>query len=144
MITIHKNIATTTLFLIVGRILWRVTHRPPELENVNPIMARAAHVGHLVLYGLMVVVPVSGWANSSSAGYPIPVAWLFKIPPLVAKNEALTPTLSALHAYAAWTLLVVVAGHVAFALKHRFIDKDPSFASMLPAVGTVIYKTTGR
>lgn len=131
-ITLHKNIATTVLFLIVARILWRITHRPPELMGMSPIMAKLAHLGHLVLYVLMVVVPVSGWLNSSSAGYEIPVAYLFEIPRLMEKNKALTPYLSGFHEYIAWALLVIVAGHVAFALKHKFIDRDGSFEAMAP------------
>ncbi|MCW2315489.1 cytochrome b561 [Rhodoblastus acidophilus] len=131
-ITLHKNIATTTLFLIALRIVWRLTHQPPELKGMSPVMVKAAHAGHAVLYVLMVLVPVSGWANSSAAGYPIPVAGLFQIPHLVEPNKALTPTLSALHEYLAYALLVIVAGHIAAALKHRFIDKDDVLASMLP------------
>lgn len=131
-ITLHKSIATTTLFLIVARIAWRLTHRPPELVGMSALMTKAAHAGHLLLYILMVAVPVSGWANSSSAGYIIPVAGLFTIPRLMDKTPELTPYLSTLHAYLAWTLAAVVAGHVAFALKHRFIDRDDTLQSMLP------------
>jgi len=131
-ITTHKNIATTTLFLIVARLAWRLSHRPPQMIGMSAMMAKLAHAGHWLLYGLMVAVPVSGWANSSSAGYPIPVAWLFEIPRLLEKDKSLTPTLSAIHEYLSWFLLAVVVGHVAFALKHKFIDRDTCMESMLP------------
>ena len=131
-IAIHKNLATTTLFLIVARLWWRFTHRPPKLAGMSPLMARSAHVGHWMLYALMVIVPVSGWANSSSAGYPIPVAWLFEIPHLIDKDKSLTPLLSTIHEYASWALVVLVVGHVGFALKHHFIDRDDTMASMMP------------
>lgn len=132
-ITFHKEIATTTIFLIVLRIVWRATHRPPELTGMSPVMVMAAHLGHVLLYVLMIAVPLLGWANSSSAGYDIPVLGLFHLPTLMDKNELLTPTLSLLHKIVAYVLGLVVLGHAAFALKHHFIDKDDTIRSMLPS-----------
>lgn len=131
-ITLHKQIATTTLFLIVARLAWRAFHRPPPLADMPPIMKHLTHLGHASLYFLMVAVPVSGWANSSSAGYGIPVAGLFFIPGLVAKNPALTPYLVWTHWLLSWAMILTVAGHVAFALKHHFLDKDATLTAMLP------------
>lgn len=131
-ITLHKNIATTTLFLIALRICWRIFHSPPPLGNMAPIMKHFTHLGHLALYFLMIAVPVSGWANSSSAGYAIPVAGLFTIPGLGPKNPELTPLLVWAHWFLAWALAVVVVGHLLFALKHHFIDKDDTIEAMMP------------
>ncbi|GGF65060.1 cytochrome b561 [Azorhizobium oxalatiphilum] len=131
-INLHKSIATTTLFLIVARIIWRAYHRPPELTDMPAIMKLATHLGHWSLYLLMIAVPLSGWANSSSAGYKIPVLGLFTIPQLGPKNPALTPYLVEAHFYLSWALLLVVVGHAVFALKHHFIDKDETLTSMLP------------
>lgn len=131
-ITLHKSIATTTLFLIALRIVWRIAHSPPALGNMPKIMKHFTHLGHAALYFLMIAVPVSGWANSSSAGYAIPVAGLFTIPGLGPKNPELTPYLVYLHWLLAWALFFTVAGHVAFALKHHFIDKDDTIQAMLP------------
>lgn len=131
-ITLHKSIATTTLFLIAARLIWRYFHRPPALADMPAIMKVATHLGHWILYILMVAVPISGWWNSSSAGYPIPVLGLFTIPQLGAKNPELTPYLVSAHFYLSWALLIVVAGHAAFALKHHFIDKDETLTAMLP------------
>lgn len=134
-ITIHKQIATLTLFLIVIRVLWRITHKPPEFTGMSPFMSKVAHFGHFVLYLLMIAVPVSGWANSSAAGYPIPVAWLFTIPRLMEKNPAIGPYLSELHEILGWTIVVVVLGHIAFAVKHHLIDRDDTMQAMLPRHG---------
>jgi cytochrome b561 len=130
-ITLHKSIATTTLFLIVARLLWRASHRPPALVAMPKIMEHMTHLGHGALYFLMVAVPLSGWANSSSAGYPIPVAGLFTIPGLLSKTPELTPYLVWTHWFLSWALGVTVVGHLLFALKHHFIDKDSTLRSML-------------
>ncbi|MFD2172779.1 cytochrome b [Rhodobacter lacus] len=131
-IVTHKNIATLTLFFVVGRLIWRATHAAPPLTEMPEIMQRLTHLGHGVLYFLMVAVPVSGWANSSSAGYNIPVLWLFDIPTLMSKSPAVTPYLVTLHWFLAWALAIVVIGHVAFALKHLLIDRDETMSAMLP------------
>lgn len=132
MITLHKQIATVSIFLIVLRIIWRATHRPPELVGMSKFMQKAAHGGHHLLYLLMVLVPISGWAFSSAAGYPIPVAGLFTLPPLLDKSPELQPIFAEIHEVLTYGLLVVIVGHVFFALKHYFIDKDKSLQSMLP------------
>lgn len=36
-ITLHKNIATTIIFLLVVRIFWRYTHPAPELPDTHVI-----------------------------------------------------------------------------------------------------------
>jgi cytochrome b561 len=131
-ITLHKKIATTTLFLIVARIAWRLFHRPPPLGAMPEIMKHLTHLGHMALYVLMVAVPVSGWANSSSAGYDIPVAGLFTIPRLMSKTPELTPYLVWTHWLLSWALIVTVAGHVLFALKHHFLDRDDTIRAMMP------------
>jgi cytochrome b561 len=132
LVNAHKSIATLTIFLIVLRILWRLTHRPPSLSGLSPLMARAAHLGHFALYLLMIAVPLSGWANSSAAGFAIPVAGLFTLPPLMDKTPALALALSSLHEVLAYGLVALVAGHVAFALKHHVLDGDDILRSMLP------------
>lgn len=131
-ITLHKSIATLTLFLVVARIIWRSFHRPPELPDMPAIMKTAAHAGHLLIYVVMVALPVSGWFYSSAAGYEIPVAGLFHIPQLVGKDAGLEEFFKSVHFVLAWTILVLVAGHAGFALKHHVIDKDGIMQSMLP------------
>lgn len=131
-ITLHKSIATTVLFLIVGRLIWRAYRCPPALADMPRMMKHATHFGHGLLYLLMIAVPLSGWANSSSAGYAIPVAGLFTIPGLGPKNPDLTPFLVSLHFYLSWALGLTIAGHALFALKHHFLDRDTTLNSMMP------------
>ncbi len=132
MVTLHKQIATTVMFLIVLRIVWRLTHATPDLpETMSPLVKLAAHLGHIALYILMIAVPISGWFFSSSAGYGAPVAGLFELPPLIEKSDdAELATFGAIHTYLTWALGLVVLGHVAMALKHQFIDKDGTLEKM--------------
>lgn len=130
-VDLHKDFATLVLFLIVLRILWRLTHRPPALaDSMSPAMKFLAHAGHLALYLLMLAVPFSGWLFSSAAGYPSPVLGLFDLPYLVPKNAHLQGVAHDLHLYLSLGFGVLIAGHVAMALKHHFVDKDDTLRSM--------------
>jgi cytochrome b561 len=130
-ITLHKNIATVIIFLVVIRIFWRYTHPTPKLpDSMSPAMQKAAHFGHLVLYIMLIAMPVTGCLYSWSAGHPAPVMYLFEIPRLVQDNPELLKIVKPLHVYLSWAVGFIVVGHLAAALKHHFIDKDDVLNSM--------------
>lgn len=130
----HKAIATTILFLVVLRVAWRLTHPAPKLpDTMSPLLQRAAHVGHLVLYAVaLIALPVSGWLWSSVADKPIMVLWVFHLPPLVAPAKPWYDTAKLVHVTLAWTMGAAVLGHILIALKHHFIERDGILAGMLP------------
>ena len=132
MITLHKDIATPVLLLIVLRSLWRLTHQPPHAPQATAFQNFAVKGGHFLLYVLMFVMPISGWADSSSAGYPIEFAGLFPLPPLVPKNPAMEGFYNTVHCYVGYFTGVVILGHIAMALKHHFVDRDNTLRGMLP------------
>lgn len=130
-ITLHKNIATTIIFLVMIRIFWRYTHPAPELPNtMSPIMKRFAHLGHLALYFMLLALPITGCLFSWSAGHPAPVLYLFNLPTLVAENPAITAIVKPLHVYISWAAGLLLTGHILAALKHHFVDKDNVLNSM--------------
>ena len=65
----HKWIGIVLLILLLLRLTWRVTHRPPAfLIGMPRWQALSAHLVHWGLYGLMLAVPFSGWLMSSALG----------------------------------------------------------------------------
>ena len=130
-ITLHKNIATVIIFLVVVRIFWRYTHPTPELPNtMSPTMKRLAHFGHLALYFMLLALPITGCLFSWSAGHPAPVLYLFNLPTLISENPEITAIVKPLHIYISWAAGILLAGHILAALKHHFIDKDTVLVSM--------------
>lgn len=130
-ITLHKNIATTIIFLVIVRIFWRYTHPAPALpETMSPLMKTAAHLGHIGLYFMLLALPITGCLFSWSAGHPAPVLYLFEIPRLVQDNPALLAIVKPLHIYISWAAGLLLVGHILAALKHHFIDKDHVLISM--------------
>lgn len=129
----HKWIGVSVFLLATARVAWRLTHRPPPQDSAMPVwQQRAAALLHVVLYSLVVVIPLTGWLYSSAAGVPTVYLGVMQLPDLVAKNKALAELLKSIHVTLNYTLLVLVAFHVAAALHHHFVARDTVLARMLP------------
>ena len=127
-----RGIATTIIFLVVIRIFWRYTHPAPQLPNtMSPMMKTLAHIGHFLLYLMLLALPITGCLFSWSAGHPAPVLYLFEIPRLVQDNPDLLAIVKPLHIYISWFAGLLIAGHILAAIKHHLIDKDNVLLSML-------------
>lgn len=138
----HKAIGLTVFGLVLMRLLWRWSHRPPPLPSGYARWeARAAHAVHALLYLLMVALPVTGWLHDSAwkGAQTIPLHWfgVFEVPRFGPLMDAAADTrlrlhglLGALHVAFAWTLVVAFVVHVAGALKHQWLDGEPELARM--------------
>lgn len=121
----HKWAGITILLIAAGRLLWRLTHRPPPIPDYVPGWQRfAAHGVHTLLYVLFFAVPLVGWAYSSAAGFPVVWFGVIPLPDWVPVDKVLAERLNILHAWLAYSLAALVAVHVAAAIKHGF--EDPS------------------
>ena len=131
----HKAIGISILLLTVGRILWRVTHRPPALpDKVTGWQAKAGHTVHILFYVLMIVMPLTGWLMIGANGKAAPVDFfgLFTIDMAVGKNAMLADIGHEGHEILAAPLIILIGLHILGALKHQFIDKMPFVQRMWP------------
>jgi cytochrome b561 len=126
----HKWIGVTILAFTLLRLLWRLTHRPPEELPMPPWQRRASRAAHRLLYLLCVAIPLVGWAYSSSAGFPVVLFGVLPLPDFVPADKALSAAIKPWHQGLAWTLAALVLAHVAAALKHHFIDRDGLLSRM--------------
>lgn len=129
----HKWAGVCIFLLVLVRLAWRVTHRPPALpDTMRPIEKLLAHGGHHTLYALMIVIPLSGWLMSSAKGFQTVLFGVWPLPDLLEKNEALGETLEQIHMGLNLFFAAVVIGHVGAALKHHFVNRDNVLTRMLP------------
>ena len=129
----HKSVGLTILGLATLRLLWRwLNPIPPLPRNLKPHERLLAHGTHAALYGLLVALPLTGWIMSSARGFSVSWFGLFQLPDLVPKSEPLYRAMVTTHGVLAASLAVIVALHVAAALKHHFLLKDDTLRRMLP------------
>lgn len=138
----HKSIGLTIGALMLLRVIWRATHRPPPLGPEAPAWEHAlAQLVHLALYALLLLLPVIGWLMVSSSSLPIPT-YFYKLVPVphlaslselpAAEKAGYESLFKFLHAWLAYALASLVILHVLAALRHHLVLKDGVLARMLP------------
>lgn len=132
---VHKAIGVTVLVLSIGRLGWRLTHRPPDLPDRMSEWEKAAAKGvHWLFYALLIAMPLSGWLWSSDVTRPRPFSWfgLFEVP-LFRVGHDLARTLHEAHEIMGLAMAGLVAIHIAAALRHHFVLRDRVLVRMFPA-----------
>jgi cytochrome b561 len=120
---LHKSLGVTVLVLIALRVLWRLTHAAPPLPDSMQAWEKLfAHLGHIGLYILMIVIPVSGFIMSWYGKYGVAWFGVTLVEPL--KNESVSHFFGEVHEYASWALIALLVIHILAAIKHKLIDKD--------------------
>lgn len=128
----HKWIGVTVFLLAVCRLSWRAFHPAPPLPEKMPAWERlAARSTHFMLYGLMLIIPVSGWLMSSAHGFQTVYLGVLPLPDLLEKNKETAELLETVHSVLNKGMLLLVLGHASAALKHHFIDKDDILIRMI-------------
>ena len=127
---LHKSLGVTIFALILFRIFWRFTHKPPAILNTYKAWERKlANGAHHLLYLLMVALPVSGIIMAVASKYGIKWFGLEFIGGL--DNKPLREAFKEVHEIVGVIMLLVIILHIAGALKHKFIDKDNTLNRML-------------
>jgi len=134
LISLHFSIGVTILAIVILRLLWRLMHPVPTLRDIVPAWQHwLAYASHVLLYVLLLVLPILGWADACFRGYSIDFFGLFTIPQLIASSPALAGRTGDIHAFVGTVLLIVVGLHVLAALYHLIVRRDGVFSRMLPA-----------
>lgn len=129
----HKSVGITILALAILRLLWRWSNPVPLLPGtLKPYERVLANITHVALYGLLLIMPVTGWIMSSARNFPVSWFNLFQLPDLVGPSRPLYNAMVLTHQTLAWLLVAVATLHVLAALKHHFILKDDTLRRMLP------------
>ena len=140
---LHLSIGVTITVIVALRIIWRLSNRVPDLEPGTKLEHLAAHVGHLALYAIMVIMPVTGYIGT---GVNTEYFFLFDIPKfehtqlfttLVSDRLGMTfkefeKPVDFIHKdiMGAWVVWLLILGHVSAALYHQFVKKDRTLYKM--------------
>ncbi len=117
----HQSLGLTVFGLVIFRGLWRWLNR----SRLSPPAhwATMARLGHLALYALMILMPLSGLATSLGEGDPVTfLGWtVFGGGPEVAWLEDSGEETHEILANLLWLMIGV---HVTAALAHQYLLRD--------------------
>lgn len=134
---LHISLGLTAALLIALRLAWRRSDLPNPLTGALPAwQLKAARTSHALLYGLMLLMPLSGYIGASFSGDPVTYFGL-PLPAWAVKSDALKEQFFTAHSVIAWLFVAMIVAHVLAALKHLFVDKDTVFWRMWPRSAAV-------
>lgn len=120
----HKSLGVTILGLMALRLLVRLFIRKPPYASPLPRVNRVtSSLVHGLLYVLLLIQPVLGWAATAAGDFPIEF-YQWQLPKFLTKDPALSTTLYHVHFAVGLLLLVVITVHVTAALFHRLAVGD--------------------
>jgi cytochrome b561 len=132
LIGIHKPLGIAILILAIVRLIVRLRNPPPPLPADLPTIQKfAAHASHWLLYVLMLVIPLVGWAMLSAGGYPVMLGTSLRLPPIFPVNAVAFAILRHAHAWLAMLLFLTFLAHLGAALYHGLIRRDGVLWSMI-------------
>jgi cytochrome b561 len=140
---LHLSIGISLAVVIILRVIWRNTDTVPEAEPGTRFENMAAHVGHYILYAMMISMPLTGYIGT---GVNTEYFFLFDIPKF--EDTVVFQTVVAdwmglgfkefekpidfFHKDIMGSLIVwlLILGHVSAALYHHHIKHDRTIIKM--------------
>lgn len=128
----HKALGMIVLGLAILNLAWMLYRPQPALPvHIQGWQRTAARGAHILLFAMMLLLPITGYVISTSAGQDVSVFSFIDIPALLPRSEAVRDMATDLHFWLAYITAVLAAAHATAALKHQFIDKDGLLRRML-------------
>jgi cytochrome b561 len=140
---LHLSIGVSIGVIVILRIIWRVINQQPKQEPGTKMEHLAAHLGHYALYGVMILMPLTGYLGTS---VDTEFFFMFDIEKfdstqlftyLIQDRLGLPFTefekpIDFLHKeiLGAWLAWILILGHVTAALYHHIVKKDRTLLKM--------------
>ncbi|MDX5377065.1 MAG: cytochrome b [Halomonas sp.] len=116
----HKPTGLLLLVLVVLRMGWALVSRASRPAALNA----AARLGHLALYGLMLLVPSLALLRQYGSGRTFEPFGIPLMPGFEGEIEWMVALGSLFHGVLGWVLLALIVGHVAMVMWHRRQGQD--------------------
>jgi cytochrome b561 len=130
---LHRSLGVTVAMLTVLRLIYRLTHPAPPLEDsVTPLQRKAAHAVHGFLYAGLILLPIGGLMGAWMFGASLNYFWLFQIAPPMEKDIETAKMILGFHGNASIAFGALIGIHIMAAFAHHFVFKDNTLRRMLP------------
>ena len=136
LVMVHKSLGALILLLMVVRVVNRLTHHPPAWPpTIGALEGKVVVLSENLLYTLLLLQPLVGWAMLSAAGGPVVVFGALRLPRIAPFDAQVFWILRQTHSVIAYTLMVVIAAHISAVLWHTFALRDRLIERMTFTVG---------
>ena len=125
LLAIHRPLGLLILVFALVRLANRLTHRPPPfLATMSNTERRIATWSEYLLYGLLLVQPVTGWAMLSAARFPVTLLGPVALPGIAPRNIDVFAVLRKCHVAFALLLFLAFTAHMTAVLFHTLVLRD--------------------
>jgi cytochrome b561 len=125
LIVVHKTLGALVLLVMVVRVINRARHHPPAWPpTIGSLEGRLVGLSEKLLYALLLLQPLVGWAMLSAAGGPVVVFGTVALPRIAPFDAQLYWILRQAHSVIAYTLVAVIAAHISAVLLHTLTLRD--------------------
>lgn len=138
---VHIQVGLVIFVLVLLRMAWRLVVPGPDNDADKPgWQSTLAHLTHFTFYGLLLGLPLTGWAMRSATALEIPmtVGGVVRFPHMPFHGfswelrQSVEMWAERAHWLMVWSLVLLILAHVGAALKHHLIDHDDVLPAMLP------------
>ena len=135
LVNLHFSFGMLVLPVVLARLGWRLTHPVPLLNDTMPAWQhRVAESTHWLLYLLLFLSPILGWAAANARGFDVALFGI-AVPALLGKSSFAAQIMGTVHQWLSYGLLGTIGAHVTGALYHHFLLRDETLKRMLPHFG---------
>ncbi len=132
---LHKGLGCIFLLVVAARLGWKLFHPVAALPQRLPaLQRRIAARTHWLIYGLLLLLPVSGYIRTVGDGYPIEMLDALGIPPLVTGIPDIAHVMRIVHTFSGYLLVALIAAHVGAAVHQQLFERDNVLSRMWPPV----------
>ena len=133
MLGVHMSMGVALAVIVACRMRWKRLARRDPLVGPLPASSSLASAGHALMYLVLVVTIVLGFANAWVRG-----EWVFnffQIPAFDPGNKPLRAAAGQVHLIAAYTILALAGVHALIAFFHQYALRDRLMERMIPSTG---------
>ncbi|ORA15408.1 cytochrome b [Mycobacterium arosiense] len=125
LLAIHRPLGLLILAFALVRLVNRLRHRPPPfLATMSKTERRIATWSEYLLYALLLVQPLTGWAMLSAARFPITLLGPLALPGIAPHNVDVFAVLRECHNAVALLLFLAFTAHMTAVLFHTLVMRD--------------------
>jgi cytochrome b561 len=129
----HKSLGLVAFLLILARLVnRRVGELPPWAPTLTPLEQRIIHRTEQLLYGALLIMPLSGFIYVMAGNYGVRLFGLWDLPNPIGPAPLAAEIALWVHVGCAMLLLLPLGSHLSLVLGHHFGMRDRIIHRMLP------------